>query len=41
MTFELVVNLKTAKADALHPLPEGVTVNCIAVAEEVGRRGIV
>jgi hypothetical protein len=28
-------------ADALHPLPEGVTVDCIAVAEEVGRRGIV
>jgi hypothetical protein len=28
-------------ADALHPLPEGVTVDCIAVAEEVGRRGVV
>jgi hypothetical protein len=28
-------------AYALHPLPEGVTVDCIAVAKEVGRRGIV
>jgi hypothetical protein len=27
--------------DPRHPLPEGLTVDCVAVAEEVGRGGIV